>query len=249
MKICVFGDIHGQEIKIPRADLYLLTGDLSGLPEEDEMRLKKTFRTEINSPIEQRISFLKSHVEQKVVNRFINSAEQILRKFSSTGKPVFYVSGNREVIFDLIITQLNSHLETLEEKTTDLDNVKCIDSEIIELAGARILGIPFIPSKEWYIENYLQIVGFKSKFEQLRRVPRSFLNVKSDIVLSHCPPFGLVDLDNNSVNVGIKSLREYIDRNEPKYFFCGHIHEATGVEAYNRTKLINMGTSFYVFDL
>jgi Icc-related predicted phosphoesterase len=249
MKFCVFGDLHGKSPKLPEADVYLITGDISGLPHEEEYEFKRIFRLEINSPLQQRISFLRSLDEKKHLERFISSAEEILKKFSETGKPVFYVSGNREVIFDMIATHLNPGVKTLEQRAREMKNVGKIDCEMVDIDGVRLLGIPFVPSNEWYIKNYEEIPGFRSKFEQLRRAPKMLMKVKADIVLSHCPPKGMVDVDYRSVNVGIESITEYIKENGPRYVFCGHIHEATGSHIYKKTVIVNMGTSYYVFEI
>lgn len=48
-----------------------------------------------------------------------------------------------------------------------------------------------------------------------------------DIVLSHCPPFGILD-GADGHRFGSKGLRAYINRECPALVVCGHIHECGG---------------------
>lgn len=71
---------------------------------------------------------------------------------------------------------------------------------------------------------------------------------KADIVLSHCPPTGCDDMDTCSIsgtkNLGSSELRKYIERHQPKYCLCGHIHKDDyPYERYiGRTLVINVAT-------
>jgi Icc-related predicted phosphoesterase len=49
-----------------------------------------------------------------------------------------------------------------------------------------------------------------------------------DILVTHCPPFGILDETKYGVNVGSASLREKIEEIKPKLVVCGHIHESYG---------------------
>ncbi len=44
-------------------------------------------------------------------------------------------------------------------------------------------------------------------------------------------------------------MREFIDANQPEYFFCGHIHEAAGtVIQMGATRAQNVGKKGYLLD-
>lgn len=51
----------------------------------------------------------------------------------------------------------------------------------------------------------------------------------ADIIISHCPPSNCGELDtcpfSNEKNLGSQGFYEYIIREQPKYVFCGHIHQ------------------------
>ena len=75
----------------------------------------------------------------------------------------------------------------------------------------------------------------------------------SDIVLSHLPPFGVLDKVTSEFapeswinkNAGNKMIIDYIQNFKPKYVFCGHIHEGYGQEKVENTIVCNMGLAKY----
>jgi Icc-related predicted phosphoesterase len=82
----------------------------------------------------------------------------------------------------------------------------------------------------------------------LRLAP--FANLSPLILVCHCPPLGTpLDRVRQGVHAGSRAVREFIDRCQPEYFFCGHIHEAEGVQAeLGRTRAVNVGKRGYVLD-
>lgn len=52
------------------------------------------------------------------------------------------------------------------------------------------------------------------------------------IIVSHSPPFGAVDAQEDGRHDGSKSLREAILIRRPKIVLCGHIHHAWGRSEY-----------------
>lgn len=47
---------------------------------------------------------------------------------------------------------------------------------------------------------------------------------KVDIMLCHCPPFGINDDKNDDAHIGYKALLEYVERESPRYLFHGHTY-------------------------
>lgn len=58
-----------------------------------------------------------------------------------------------------------------------------------------------------------------------------------DIFVSHSPPYGLLDDITDHVHTGFTAFRDYIDRNSPKYFLCGHLYSNEDMK-YKDTKII-----------
>ena len=50
----------------------------------------------------------------------------------------------------------------------------------------------------------------------------------TDILITHMPPHGILDMTIRNENVGSKSLRRMMGKIKPKLWIWGHIHEAYG---------------------
>lgn len=70
-----------------------------------------------------------------------------------------------------------------------------------------------------------------------------------DVLVSHGPPYGLLDRSGdrwNSLNkewedvhLGSPALREYMDTKHPKLIVCGHVHESAGERTFGQTRIVN----------
>ncbi len=71
------------------------------------------------------------------------------------------------------------------------------------------------------------------------------------VLICHAPPHGsALDRVRDGLHAGSRSVREFVDRYQPEYLFCGHIHEAEGTHAeIGRTKAINVGKRGYLLEL
>jgi uncharacterized protein len=71
------------------------------------------------------------------------------------------------------------------------------------------------------------------------------------VLICHAPPFDTaLDRIRDGVHGGSRSIRDFIDRHQPESFFCGHIHEAEGVEIMiGKTKAVNVGKRGYLLEL
>ena len=87
--------------------------------------------------------------------------------------------------------------------------------------------------------------------EELERKLHAFDGLKPMIAVCHAPPYGtMLDRITNLKHAGSRSIREFLQREEPRYFFCGHIHEAAGAsEKLGATSAMNVGKKGYLLDL
>jgi Icc-related predicted phosphoesterase len=71
------------------------------------------------------------------------------------------------------------------------------------------------------------------------------------VVLSHCPPYGLLDGARNGSHIGHPPLRDYLDKvvEAPLLVLCGHVHESFGHLRRGRTLVVNAATGFALLDL
>jgi Icc-related predicted phosphoesterase len=157
--------------------------------------------------------------------RNVDAAGEVLRR---RGKQVYVIPGNHES---------PEQIAAMCEKY-GLNN---FHSGQIEIGGYQVVGLgcsnptPFGTPGE-YTE------------EEIGRRTSAFNGLKPMIAIFHCPPY-MTRLDRiaNLRHAGSTSVRDFLLREKPRYFFCGHIHEAAGVaEMLGETSAMNVGKRGYL---
>ena len=71
------------------------------------------------------------------------------------------------------------------------------------------------------------------------------------VMICHCPPKGTkLDRAGEGRHFGSPSVLDFIQRRQPEYFFCGHIHEAAGAQdRIGNTQGWNVGKRGYTLEL
>ena len=79
--------------------------------------------------------------------------------------------------------------------------------------------------------------------EELAERLSKFDDEKPEVLICHCPPKSTrLDRAGEGQHFGSQSVREFIGKSQPRYFYCGHIHEAAGAsETFGRTEGFNVG--------
>jgi len=92
--------------------------------------------------------------------------------------------------------------------------------------------------------------GEYSEADLAERLAR-FESLNPLVLICHAPPHGTaLDRVRDGLHAGSRSIRDFVDRRQPDYLFCGHIHEAEGVEiALGKTKAVNVGKRGYLLEL
>lgn len=87
--------------------------------------------------------------------------------------------------------------------------------------------------------------------EELESRLHAFDGLKPMIAICHVPPYGtMLDRITNLRHAGSTAMRAFLQREQPRYFFCGHIHEAAGAqEKLGETSALNVGKKGYLLDL
>jgi Icc-related predicted phosphoesterase len=70
------------------------------------------------------------------------------------------------------------------------------------------------------------------------------------ILICHCPPLG-TSLDESALgqHYGSRAVGEFLARHQPRWFFCGHIHEAAGrTLQLGATRGVNVGKRGYLLE-
>jgi len=78
-----------------------------------------------------------------------------------------------------------------------------------------------------------------------------FAGLNPLILICHAPPKDTkLDCAGTSRHFGSTAVREFIDRYQPAYFYCGHIHEAAGQhDVIGRTEGWNVGKRGQLLEL
>jgi Icc-related predicted phosphoesterase len=79
----------------------------------------------------------------------------------------------------------------------------------------------------------------------------SFASLHPLILVCHCPPKDTpLDAGHGGRHYGSTAVASFIAQHSPRYFFCGHIHEAEGVQATlgDRTIGVNLGKRGFLFE-
>lgn len=147
--------------------------------------------------------------------------------------PVLYVHGNHDGVYD----------------TTPPDGCICIDDDIYEFEGVRILGLggsmKYNDSPYQYTEKEMQ--------KRVRKLKRKIRRKKGfDILVTHSPAYEFNDA-TDLPHTGFQIFRELLDTYKPKYFLHGHVHfnynwKQKRICKYNEDTTVINGYERYLFD-
>ncbi len=86
---------------------------------------------------------------------------------------------------------------------------------------------------------------------QLAEKLAPFGALKPLVLICHCPPKDTaLDAAGPGQHFGSTAIKEFIEKQQPEYFFCGHIHESAGVYVeLGKTKGWNVGKKGYLLEL
>lgn len=98
------------------------------------------------------------------------------------------------------------------------------------LLGYNIWGSPYTPKFcNWY---------FMEPNDRIKR-HWDLIPENTDILVTHGPPYGILDKNDRGEHCGCKELRKAVRRIKPKFHIFGHIHEAQGSHNEDGTSFIN----------
>ena len=86
--------------------------------------------------------------------------------------------------------------------------------------------------------------------EEMARRLSAFTAYNPDVLICHAPPLNTtLDRIKEGLHGGSSSVRQFIEIHQPRYFFCGHIHEAEGaVIQIGKTRAMNVGKAGFVLE-
>lgn len=145
-------------------------------------------------------------------------------------------NGNEEEAFDFInwLCDLpykykvfiagNHDICLFGEKLSGLDeNCYYLYGESVTIEGLKIHGIPY----------FVNEVRNEKLSKMISEIP-----LDTDILITHCPPLGVLDDANGSYD-GVLSLLQKVDEVNPKLHLFGHTHNQNGTQKIRKTVYSN----------
>lgn len=170
--------------------------------------------------------------DEKDVKRF----ESFLSKLPHRNKIV--IAGNHDLTFDL------ENYSSLQKNFTNLKKIinpahikgllkSCtyLEDSSINIGGYKIYGSPWTPTFFDWAFNLDRGANISAKWD--------IIESDTDILLTHGPPHGILDMCHDGVHAGCEALLIKVLEIKPLVHLFGHIHEGYGVLANENTTFIN----------
>jgi Icc-related predicted phosphoesterase len=150
------------------------------------------------------------------------------------------IAGHKEMTFDTERYQSNLRKifhnnfpeydgELYKSELQSLDGVYYLEHEPVEIEGIRIFGSPYQPM---FFD-----CAFGREEPELKEIWAK-VEDKIDILVSHCPPFGVMD-QYKGTNTGCKALLDKVNQLKPKYHVFGHNRDCHGKDERDGTTFIS----------
>lgn len=261
MRILAIGDPHGsldkiKKIPIKDIDLILLTGDLGKADLARKRSFENTKRKQQGLP-----KIKDTAQERRAIHNEIHTSTLEILRYLSKYAPVYAIQGNVGIPsvsqvredYEKYGLRLTSTMEQLRK----IGDVSMVKNRLRVLDGLRIGFLEYFTDTSWVREfkpkDYQKSMRKAGKqTDKARRVLRSF-GANLDILVCHQPPFGFLDKVNfpgapehwQDKHAGSKAVLDYVQAEQPRYVFCGHIHEGEGMKRIGKTEVYNLGVGGY----
>ncbi len=154
----------------------------------------------------------------------VQNVRELLLPLVELQLPIFFVPGNCD---PPSLAEIN------------LKNARCIHGSCETYDNVMFAGVgggpisPFNTPFEMTEDEIMNVLN--QSFKQCQ--PKPWL-----ILVSHTPPKNTkLDAAFSGEHVGSSSVRQYIENKQPSIVFCGHIHEARGIDRIGKTVIVNPG--------
>jgi Icc-related predicted phosphoesterase len=131
------------------------------------------------------------------------------------------IAGNHDLCFE-------AHSQRARELLT---RATYLEDEATTVAGLHIWGSPWQP---WFYDWAFNLPRGQALREKWDLIPD-----QTDILITHGPPFGRLDLTMAGEHAGCRELWLALQRVRPMLHIFGHIHEGAGVIEEGPTTLVN----------
>jgi Icc-related predicted phosphoesterase len=140
----------------------------------------------------------------------------------------YFIAGNHDKVFQEFPQLINNEtkIDYLQDEPNPMDSMGEVDFMM-----PNVWGSPWTPKYgDWAFMGDDKFLEHK-----YAQIPKG-----TDILITHGPPYGIMDINDVGRHCGSKALRDAVERVKPKLHVFGHIHE--GRENYS--KLTVDGTQY-----
>ena len=153
-------------------------------------------------------------------------AQELLSGLHTPNIPILFVPGNCD----------SPSLATLQD-SGEIHNIHRHTQVIGDVCFGGVGGAPPTPFdtpfelSEGRIRELLHLISYELK------------KCSCSVLVTHSPPLNTaLDLTRFGLHTGSKSVREFIEEEQPALVLCGHIHESMGKDNLGRSLIVNPGS-------
>jgi Icc-related predicted phosphoesterase len=154
----------------------------------------------------------------------VASFNQQLGRVKDGYRHIIFVAGNHDFLFEK-----NPH--TARSMMTNCTYLR--DGEVT-IEGLRIYGSPWQPRFFDWAFNLNRGPEIAKKW--------SLIPHDLDILITHGPPLGILDISMAGEHVGCADLLARVEQAKPRYHIFGHIHHSYGITKGEVTTFVNAST-------
>jgi Icc-related predicted phosphoesterase len=261
MKILVIGDPHGnlekiKQIPMKEIELILLTGDIG-----QANLARKRFFENVKRKKEGLPKLEYTAKEKKEDYLEIHNSTLNVLKYLSKKADVYMIAGNVGIASVSDTKKENEkydlNLPSTISEINKLKNAHLIKNYLRNLNNLKVGFLEYFVDTSWVKEfkpkDYDKSMrSAKKQTEKAEKILERF-GRNLDILVCHQPPYGYLDKVNfpgvpeswKWKHAGSKAILDYIKKYQPKYVFCGHIHEGEGKAKIGETEVYNLGVAGY----
>lgn len=146
-------------------------------------------------------------------------------------KHKIFIAGNHDLMFERNPTQAQSLIPK---------SIIYLEESSVTIEGIKIYGTPITPYFfNWAFNRY----PGQDIEQHTRKIPND-----TDILISHGPPYGILDANAKGEHCGCPSLLSKVQEVKPKLLICGHIHEGYGRQKNGKSLFINASLLDHRYD-
>lgn len=134
-----------------------------------------------------------------------------------------FIAGNHDFYFE------GKTVSDIQKMLPQNIHYLCDSGVMIE--GLNIWGSPITP---WFLDWAFNRERGEEINKHWKLIPKN-----TDILITHGPPYGILDMNVNKQYTGCKDLLTTVNLIKPKYHLFGHIHESYGIFETESTTFIN----------